>query len=624
MKRILAVILTLILALGCCGAGAEDAGDKYGELTVGVTTAFSGNFLSDAMGSNISDQDVRKLIHSYRLVEWDSETGSYQMNSQVVTSVLKNGENNTYAFTIARNLTYSDGTPITAKDYAFSFLLLTSRELQEASGLRNNGSRIAGWKAYDEGLSSAVSGFRLMGDYQISITISGEYTPYFYEMKSLDIFPLPIGQILPDCEVEDRGEGIFIDGAFSARTLQKTLLDPETGYAAHPGVSSGPYRIARYDGKTVWLERNPNYKGDKEGNLPYLDRITVRYLPSRDLLGSLIVGDIQLAVRCVRTDHIATGLALARSEDFSMSSYSRPGLSFISFCAEKGPTADANVRKAIAHCMDREGLTAAYLGNMGTPVKGYYGIGQWMFPMTRGMIPDAWKSEAGENADWSDISLEGVTEYPLDPEKAKSLLDAAGWNLNADGGAYTEGVRYKAENGTLVPLQLRLDYPTENLAGPMLDEYFLPYLEEAGIQVETAAIHMPDLLEKYYAQTERDCDMILMGTNFEDVFDPSIYYDENGKDRLNGITDPKLAELARDMRRTAPDDSPAFVRKWIRFLEYRSEVVPEVPLYSNAYMDFYITPLRNYYPGDYSSWAEALLYAYLGDAAEEDEMKLPD
>ena len=96
MKRILAVILTLILALGCCRAGAEDAGDKYGELTVGVTTAFSGNFLSDAMGSNISDQDVRKLIHSYRLVEWDSETGSYQMNSQVVTSVLKNGENNTY------------------------------------------------------------------------------------------------------------------------------------------------------------------------------------------------------------------------------------------------------------------------------------------------------------------------------------------------------------------------------------------------------------------------------------------------------------------------------------------------------------------------------------------------
>ena len=91
MRKILAVILALILVCSCT-AVAEEAGDKYGQLTVGVTTAFNGNFLSDALGSNISDQDVRKLIHSYRLVDWDSATGAYLLNDQVVTSVLKNGE----------------------------------------------------------------------------------------------------------------------------------------------------------------------------------------------------------------------------------------------------------------------------------------------------------------------------------------------------------------------------------------------------------------------------------------------------------------------------------------------------------------------------------------------------
>ena len=173
-------------------------------------------------------------------------------------------------------------------------------------------------------------------------------------------------------------------------------------------------------------------------------------------------------------------------------------------------------------------------------------------------------------------------------------------------------------DGQLTPLSLRLDYPSENLAGPMLEEYFIPYLKEAGIELELEVLNMPVLLQKYYATAERDCDMIMLGTNFQDVFDPSVYYDENGKDRLNGITDQKLADLARDMRRTDPEDAATFVRKWIRFLEYRSEVVPEVPLYSNAYLDFFTSSLQNYYPGIYSSWSEALMYAYLGDVVEEE------
>ena len=45
MKKILAVILALILICSCCAAAAEEAGDKYEQLTVGVTTAFNGNFL---------------------------------------------------------------------------------------------------------------------------------------------------------------------------------------------------------------------------------------------------------------------------------------------------------------------------------------------------------------------------------------------------------------------------------------------------------------------------------------------------------------------------------------------------------------------------------------------------
>ena len=194
MKKILALILALVLLAGCCAAAAEEADEKYDHLTVGVTTAFSGNFLSDAIGSNISDQDVRKLIHSYGLVTWDSDEGLYRMNAQVVTNAYQDGGNG-YRIILNRDLTYSDGTPITAKDYAFSFLLLTSRQLLEAAGSRMDGGHLLGWKEYDEGTAQAVAGFRMIGDYQISVTLAPEYLPYFFEMKAVDFFPLPIHEI---------------------------------------------------------------------------------------------------------------------------------------------------------------------------------------------------------------------------------------------------------------------------------------------------------------------------------------------------------------------------------------------------------------------------------------------
>ena len=625
MKKWIAFLLAVILAAGCCmgAAGEEAAAKKYEKLTVGVTTAFSGNFLAGAIGNNISDQDVRKMIHSYHLVTWDEDDGVYVPNEQVVTSqVLTNDDLSTYMFTIAHDLKYSDGTPITAKDYAFSFLLLTSRQLEEAAGMRETGSRVQGWDAYDRGEAAAVSGFRVIGDDQIAITLSPEYTPFFYEMKTMDIYPLPIHVLAPGCEVRDDGDGIYLSGDFSAALLRETILNEETGYAAHPSVTSGPYRITGYDGKTVWLTRNPQHKGDEEGKKPYISDIVVRYVPSRDLMASLIVGDVDLTTRSIRTDQIRTGMALASGEDFALKSYSRNGLAFISFCGEKGPTADAAVRKALAMCLDKETLIEEYTGNMGTPVKGYYGIGQWMFPMTRGMIPTAWQEEAGENASWDDMNLDGLTEYPLDTEAAAKLLEEAGWNLGGDGTPYTEGLRYRMEDGELIPLRLTLIYPEGNTAGPMLEEVFTPYLQEAGAEIEYSAVDMPALLEMYYGQRPRNCDMIMLGTNLQDVFDPSVYYDENGTDRLNGITDPQLAELARELRRTAPGDGPEYIRRWIRYLEYRSEVLPEIPLYSNAYMDFHTSALRDYVPGAYSSWSEAVMKAYLSDfiPTEEDEM----
>ena len=141
MKRIMACFLALVLAF--CTVGAMAAG-RENKLVVGSTTALSGNFFSPAFGSNTSDLDVQTLLHGYHLVKWNGDEGSYVLNDRVVTSLVKTEDsqgNRTYTLTLCEDLRYSDGTPITARDYAFSILLNASAQMAEIGGAADGWAR---------------------------------------------------------------------------------------------------------------------------------------------------------------------------------------------------------------------------------------------------------------------------------------------------------------------------------------------------------------------------------------------------------------------------------------------------------------------------------------------------
>ena len=609
MKKILAWVVTIVLLLSVFPAMAEEEVSKYDKLTVTVTTPFSGNFFSDVLGSNISDQDVRKLIHGYNLVYWDNETGSYQFNPKLIGATSLSEDGTSYILAIMEGLTYNDGTPITAKDYAFSLLLQGSSELKEATGNKGDLSRIWGGRDYQDGKVSELKGVRLLGDHQIALTVDPDFVPYFYQLKALDISPMPISVIAPGCDVKDNGNGAYIDGDFSAELLEETLLDPLSGYMSHPTVTSGPYQMTNYDEKSVTLALNPQYEGDENGVVPTIPQIVIQVGNTDTVISDLAGGKTDLVVRCVRQDQIMAGMQLAATDDFGMKAYSRNGLSFISFCAEKGATSDPTVRQALAMCIDKTALTEQYSGQFGLAVDGFYGIGQWMYLMANGtMVP-----EEGAEEEWADLNLDGITKYEFNPSAAAKLLEENGWEMDRD------GVLSKAIDGQDIHLRLKLIYPEGNGVGPMLDQVFIPYLNEAGIELETEAMPMPELLKKYYGQEERDCDMILLGTNFNDVYDPTGEYDDNGTSYLNGITNPELRELAINLRSTEPGNATEFCRRWLRYQEKLAEIITGIPLYSDAYLDFHISALQNYEPGESGNWATAVAGAILSDYVPEEE-----
>lgn len=644
MKKLIALTLALLMLVSCTAlaestqpAPANPALNN--ELVIGSTTPLSGYFFTEMWGNNTADNDVRMLLHGYSLMEWRSAIGAYGINESVVSglAVTEDAEGNrTYTLSLYNDLYYSDGTQITASDYVFSILLSMSPEVAEIGGQTVQGDHIVGSDNYKRRISTVLSGVRLISDTMLSITVKAEYQPFFYELALLNYNPYPIHVIAPGCIITDdttgtaiRNRDVTANGRiFTAALLQETILNPDTGYQSHPSVVSGPYMLESFDwgSRTASFVINPYFKGNAMGQKPTIKRLVLRTVSNDTMMQQLASGEINLINKCVAADAITSGMQLVGNGELGVANYPRSGFSFISFNCERPATSSQAVRQAIAHCLDKDALTAAYVSNYGIRVDGYYGIGQWLYELVSGTITEY--EQEGE--DWTDVTLDNVPVYDLDLNAAIALLEGDGFTLNRTGSTFDpskDDVRCKQEGGQLIPLDLTLIYPQGNAIGGLLDSALTSNLAQAGVRLTVKAAPMSDLLDVYYRNVERDCDMIYLATNFSAVFDPAPTFSPDdayiGSTNRTSINDDQLYNLAVDMNRTQPGDLLSYCRKWVAFQERWAQVLPSIPIYSNVYFDFYTPMLQNYLIGSSMTWSQAIVGAYLGELAaqpEEDEL----
>ena len=148
-------------------AAAQEETEFPDELIVGHPTITKGDFFTELFGNDTADIDVRALIHGYNLVNWDQNQGVYVMDPSVVTDwVLTIDElgNKTYRMLLADDLYYSDGTPITAWDYAFSILLMMSPEVEAIGGKIYRAEHILGYDDYIKTRKKILAGEPLTDD----------------------------------------------------------------------------------------------------------------------------------------------------------------------------------------------------------------------------------------------------------------------------------------------------------------------------------------------------------------------------------------------------------------------------------------------------------------------------
>jgi len=183
------------------------------------------------------------------------------------------------------------------------------------------------------------------------------------------------------------------------------------GIASHP-VGTGPFKFVDYVNQDhVGLEKNPDYTWGPEAFGPpgpaKLDKLIFKILLDTNArYNALRGGQIQVAMN-LDPDTIATIKTNAQFKHYDVPSTGQPYGYPIN--VEKGPTDDLKVRQAILLAVDQKKLNEGVLRGAYTPA---FNV---LTPSTPG------------------YSAANDTMYAYDPEKAKSLLDEAGWVAGADG-----------------------------------------------------------------------------------------------------------------------------------------------------------------------------------------------
>lgn len=267
--------------------------------------------------------------------------------------------------------------------------------------------------------SSSVNDFTML-DYAEALD---DTTVAFHMTRPFSIWPYTMAVV-----------GIVPEHAYDSAT-----------YGSNP-IGSGRYILKQWDkGQQVILDANPDYYGEQ----PNMQRVTIVFMEEDAAFLAAQAGEVDLAyTSATYSDQTVEGYSLAAYESVDNRGFNLPAVP--KQTTESGETigndftADVQVRRAINIGVDRQEMIDHVLNGYGSPA---YSVCDQM--------------------PWYNSASEGT----YDPEKAKSLLDEAGWKTGEDGIREKDGV--KAE--------LNLLYATGDSVRQALAADFADQLKELGI-----------------------------------------------------------------------------------------------------------------------------------------------
>lgn len=581
---------------------------SVGQIIIGSTTEFTGDWIKYSK-SNPSDYEIYQFIRGMNTIAINSD-GRYEINKTVIEKSLveeNEDKSKTYTFTIRDGLKYEDGTEIRAKDYVSSVMIWSLAFVQDAGLGPGAGIYLKGYADFSKGIIKEFSGVNLISEKEFSLTIAAENLPYFYELSAVESSPTKLEFWVDDLiDIKDDGNGVYFSEDLNLEEFKKKFNVARKEVEKFP--STGAYKLVSYDknvGKVV-LKVNKNFPGDYAGQKPKIKKIVYKKVEKEKALKELEKGSIDLLSQVSDGENIKKGLTLAEEGKFDYTQYPRRGYGKLVFQTDFGPTQYIEVRKAIAHLIDRKASAKTFTDGYGKLIDGPYTEQMWFYEET--------KSELEEK----------LNKYEYNVETAKELLENGGWIFDKDGNAYREGIRYKRQNnGEFIPLKIELASPERSLISDLLLLKLQenPDIKEAGMEIKQTIMSFDEVLLYMYRDGENDkkyekpkFGMYNLAEEFTPKYDLSKNYTRDPEMleagyNINFLIDEQLESAAKAMVELNPQAEEKYKENFVEFVIRWNELLPDIPLYSNMYYDFFNKKLKNYEINSFKSISEALLYA---------------
>ena len=420
-------------------------------------------------------------------------------------------------FTIQPDATWGDGTPVSTKDVEFTI---------EVG--KNPDSGVVGSEFYRR-----VRSLEIVDDK--TFTLHMDRVEFKYNELGLYLLPAHIERPIYEAST-----------AFEYRN--RTAYDTD---AFNPALYYGPYRISGVTaGAYVELERNDSWWGKK----PFYDKIVVRIIENTAALEANLLSksiDFIAGTLGVTLDQ-ALSIKKRHSDDFDFNF--RPGLIYehIDVNQDSPILSDVRVRQALMYATNRTAISEK--------------IFEGQQPVADGFISPL-----------DSVFNPNLRKYPYDPEKARKLLEQAGWLVNE-----STGIR---ENSNGEPLKLEFSTTSGSRVRELVQQAIQSNWHQLGISVEIKnqppRVYFGDTVEKrkfphlaMYAWLS-----VPESPPRSTLHSTEIPTPENNFSGTNypGFRNAEMDQLIDDVE--VELDPGERLPMWARMQEIYSEQLPALPLY---------------------------------------------
>ncbi|MGB3307778.1 MAG: ABC transporter substrate-binding protein [Thermomicrobiales bacterium] len=357
-----------------------------------------------------------------------------------------------YRFHLNPNATWHDGKPVTADD-----VIATYDALLAPDSLSANRATIL----------SLLASYTKLDDHTVELTSHGRIATFLDQVATVSIMAKHIwdGVAYPDWPADPGSTG----------------QDPKRV------IGSGPFTFVEWvQNDHCTVARNDNYWLPDQK--PVIDKFIYRVVAdASSAQQALLAGEVD--INELSSSQIPA--FIKDNPDFTITSFATPHMYYYITNLDESKLpffVDVRVRQALVWALDRDLIASQIFNGYAVRADGSQP------PISPAYAPDRITSI-----------------YTYDPEKAKSLMDEAGWTVGDDGIRQKDGKRFSVE----------ILYTNSSVQNQQIVPYMQDSWKEIGVELTAAAMPFPTMLERL---NKGDFMMSLTGFSFTPDGNQGVMY----------------------------------------------------------------------------------------------------